>query len=320
MLQTRMTEMLGIRYPIQCGTMHGLTLADVVAKVANAGGFCCISASFFEKRQDLLDEVKKVRDRTDQPFGCNVGLFPGFSPIPPEEHIDRVIASGVKILETAGRSPEPYRKTITEAGLTHIHKVARVRDAVKADKLGVDIVSIVGTECGGHPSMEEVGTIVLIPKASESIRAPLIAGGGFCDGRGLLAALAFGASGINMGTRFMATNDFPIHEDFKKKIVDSDEKDTMLVMKSLMNPSRVLRNPWAEKIVEMERQGATLEELAPFISGSVSRAGWKIGKMDEGMYPGGQIVGRIHDTPTIEELVRRIVDEALETKERVCRL
>jgi len=320
MLQTRMTEILGTKYPIQCGTMHALTLADVVAKVANAGAFCCLPASFFEKKEDLLEEVKKVRDMTDQPFGCNVGLFPGFSPITPEELIGRVIEAGVKILETAGRSPEPYRKMITDAGLVHIHKCARVRDAVKVDKIGVDIVSIVGTECAGHPSLEEVGTIVLIPKAAESVKAPLIAGGGFCDGRGLIAALAFGAAGVNMGTRFMATSDFPIHDAFKQLMIDSDEKDTVLVMKSIMNPARVLRNAWAEKVLELEGRGATLQELAPLISGHVSREGWKSGKKDEGMYHGGQVVGRIHDKPTIAELVERIMAEAMEVKQRLSAL
>jgi len=320
MLQTRMTEILGIKYPIQCGTMQGLTRAEVVAKVANAGGFCCLPGSFFEKKQDLLDEVKKVRDLTDKPFGVNVGLFPGFSPIQPEEHVERVIASGVKILETAGRSPEPYRKMITDAGLIHIHKCARVRDAIKVDKLGVDMVSIVGTECGGHPSLEEVGTIVLIPKAAESIKAPLIAGGGFCDGKGLIAALAFGAAGVNMGTRFMATAEFPVHESFKKKMISADEKDTLLVMKSLMNPARVMRNPWSEKIIEMESKGATLQDLAPMITGNVSREGWVKGLVDEGMYPGGQVIGRIYDIPTIADLVQRIVDEAMEVQARLAKL
>jgi nitronate monooxygenase len=321
MLETKMTEMLGVRYPIQCGTMHGLTTAEVVAPVADAGCFCCLPASYYESKEELLEEVEKVRDRTDQPFGINVALFPELNPtFTAEERIDWVIESGVKILETAGRSPEPQRKQISDAGLIHIHKCARVRDAVKAEKVGADIVSIVGTECGGHPSMEEVGFIVLIPAAIDAISVPLNAGGGICDGRSMIASLALGAAGVNIGTRFMATKDFPIHREFKDKLIEWDEKSTLLVMKSLKNPSRVLRTPWSEKIMEMEGRGATLEELAPLISGSVSKFGWRDGTVEEGMYPAGQVIGRIHDAPTMSELVERIVAEAVEAKGMIARL
>jgi nitronate monooxygenase len=321
MLETKMTEMLGVRYPIQCGTMHGLTTAEVVAPVADAGCFCCLPASYYESKEELLEEVEKVRDRTDQPFGINVALFPELNPtFTAEERIDWVIESGVKILETAGRSPEPQRKQISDGGLIHIHKCARIRDAVKAEKVGVDIVSIVGTECGGHPSMEEVGFIVLIPAAIDAISVPLIAGGGICDGRSVIASLALGAAGVNIGTRFMATKDFPIHREFKDKLIEWDEKSTLLVMKSLKNPSRVLRTPWSEKIMEMEGRGATLEELAPLISGSVSKFGWRDGTVEEGMYPAGQVIGRIHDAPTMSELVERIVAEAVEAKGMIARL
>jgi nitronate monooxygenase len=320
-LETKMTEMLGVKYPIQCGTMHGLTTAEVVAPLAEAGCFCCLPVSYYESKQEFLEEVRKVRDQTDQPFGVNVALFPELNPtFTPEVRIDWIIESGVKILETAGRSPEPQRKQISDGGLIHIHKCARVRDAIKAEKVGVDIVSIVGTECGGHPSMEEVGFIVLIPAAIDAISVPLIAGGGICDGRSTIAALALGAAGVNIGTRFMATKDFPIHQEFKDKLVENDEKDTLIVMKSLMNPSRVLRTSWSEQIIEMEKKGATLEELTPLISGSVSRSGWRDGTVEEGMYPGGQVIGRIHDIPTMRELMERIVAEALETKEMIARL
>jgi nitronate monooxygenase len=313
--------MLGVKYPIQCGTMHGLTTAEVVAPLAEAGCFCCMPASYYESKEELLVEVEKVRDQTDQPFGINVALFPELTPtFTAEERIDWVIESGVKILETAGRSPEPQRKQISDAGLIHIHKCARVRDAVKAEKVGVDIVSIVGTECGGHPSMEEVGFIVLIPAAIDAISVPLIAGGGICDGRSVIASLALGAAGVNIGTRFMATKDFPIHREFKDKLIEWDEKSTLLVMKSLKNPSRVLRTSWSERIIEAENKGATLEELVPLISGGVSKFGWRDGTVEEGMYPAGQVIGRIHDVPTISELVERIVAEAVETKAMIARL
>jgi len=321
MLETKMTEMLGVKYPIQCGTMHGLTTSEVVAPLAEAGCFCCLPASYYESKEEFLEEVKKVRDQTDQPFGINVALFPELNPtFTAEERIDWIIESGVKILETAGRSPESQRKQISDGGLIHIHKCARVRDAVKAEKVGVDIVSIVGTECGGHPSMEEVGFIVLIPAAIDAVSVPLIAGGGICDGRSMIASLALGAAGVNIGTRFMATKDFPIHREFKDKLIEWDEKNTLLVMKSLRNPSRVLQTPWSERILEAENKGATLEELIPLISGSVSKLGWREGTVEEGMYPAGQVIGRIHDVPTMSELVERIVAEAVETKAMIARL
>jgi len=318
MLQTKMTEILGIKYPIQCGTMQNISTAQLVAPVANAGGFCCLPAATYQTKEAFMDEVKKTRDMTDQPFGVNVGLFPEMTTtVTAEQRIDWVIEAGVKILETAGRNPAPYRDQIKGGGLIHIHKCARVRDAVKVDGLGVDMVSIVGTECGGHPSMEEVTTLILIPAALDGVTKPLIAGGGFADGKGLMAALALGAAGVNMGTRFMATQECPIHMDFKKKLVETPETDTVLVMKSLMNPSRVLKTPGSMKILELEAQGATLQELAPHISGRTSAGGWSDGTFDKGMYPGGQVVGRIHDIPTVAELMQRIVDEAVEVKKNL---
>jgi len=318
MLQTKMTEILGIKYPIQCGTMQGISTAELVAPVANAGGLCCIPSATFNTKESFMEEVKKTKDMTDKPFGVNVGLFPSMvQTAGADERIDWVIEAGVKILETAGRSPAPYRKQIKDAGLIHIHKCARVRDAVKMDKEGIDMVSVVGTECGGHPSMEEVTSLVLIPTVLDKITTPLIAGGGFADGKGLMAALALGAAGVNIGTRFMATKECPIHPDFKQKLVETPETDTLLVMKSLMNPSRVLKTPGSEKIIELESKGATLEELAPYISGRVSATGWQAGTFDKGMYPGGQVVGRINDIPTVAELIQRIIDQAVAVKKNL---
>jgi nitronate monooxygenase len=302
--------------------MQGISTAELVAPVANAGGLCCIPSATFNTKESFMEEVKKTMDMTDQPFGVNVGLFPSMvQTAGADERIDWVIESGVKILETAGRSPAPFRKQIVDGGLTHIHKCARVRDAVKMDKEGVDIVSLVGTECGGHPSMEEVTSLVLIPTALDKIaNTPLIAGGGFADGKGLMAALALGAAGVNIGTRFMATQECPIHPDFKKKLVETPETETLLVMKTLGNPSRVLKTPGSEKIIDLELKGAGLEELAPHISGRVSASGWKEGTFDQGMYPGGQVVGRINDVPSVAELMQRMIDEASEVKKNLDRL
>jgi nitronate monooxygenase len=317
MFETRMTEMLGIEYPIQCGTMMWLSKPEFVAAVANAGALACIAAAIYPTGEELIEAIEQTRSLTKKPFGVNISLFPALMPRPPEEILQTVIDAEVKILETAGRSPEPYREKISEAGMVHIHKCARVRDAVKSDKLGVDIVSIVGTECGGHPSMEGVTSLVLVPSAVSRIRAPLIAGGGFADGNTLVAALAMGAEGVNMGTRFLVTRECPYSHAAKAKLVETPETGTILVMESLRNPSRALRTPWTEKIVEMERQGAELEELAPYIGGKAGVEGWQAGKVDQGIFPTGQVVGRINDIPTVAELVQNIVQEAKETKDRL---
>jgi nitronate monooxygenase len=314
MLQTKLTEILGIKYPIQCGTMQFLSRAELVSAVANAGGLACLPAATFPSKEELTDEIKKTKDMTDQPFGVNVSLFPALLPKPPEEMIETVIESGVKILETAGRSPEPYRPMISDAGLTHIHKCARVRDAAKGDRLGVDIVSIVGTECGGHPSMEGVTSLVLVPQAVDAVEKPLIAGGGFADGRALVVALSLGAAGVNMGTRFMATEECPTPDAVKEKMVESPETSTVLVMMSLGNPARALKTPWTEKILEMENKGASLEELVPMISGEAGREGWQTGNLEKGIMPVGQAIGRVKDVPTVAELMERIIEEAKEVK------
>ncbi|HMK64989.1 MAG TPA: nitronate monooxygenase family protein [Thermodesulfobacteriota bacterium] len=317
MLKTRMTELLGIEYPIQCGTMMALSKPELVSAVANAGGLACLAAAIYPTQETLTEAIEKTKSLTSKPFGVNVSLFPALVPRPVEEMLETIIKAGVKILETAGRSPQPYREMITQAGLIHIHKCARVRDAVKADGMGVDIVSIVGTECGGHPSMEKVTSLVLIPKAAAQIKAPLIAGGGFGNGKTLLAALAMGAEGINMGTRFLATQECPLHPAAKAKVLEAGEADTVLVMESLMNPARVLRTEWVDKILEMEKRNASLEELAPMISGRVSFKGWESGDLSEGIYPMGQVIGLIDDIPTVAELMKRTVAEALETKKRL---
>jgi nitronate monooxygenase len=185
------------------------------------------------------------------------------------------------------------------------------------DGMGVDLISVVGTECGGHPSMEEVTTLVLVPTVLDSITAPLIAGGGFADGKGLMAALSLGASAVNFGTRFMATQECPIHQNQKQLLLDTPETGTLLVMKSVMNPMRALKTPGAEKVMELESQGASLEELSPYISGKASAEGRETGEFDKGMWPGGQVVGRLHDIPTVAELIQRIVDEAIEVKKNL---
>jgi len=249
-----MTEILGIENPIQCGTMMALTIAEIVGPVAQAGCLCCFPSAFFNTKEEITEEVKKIRDLTDKPFGANLNLFPHFGEGPsPDDKLDWLLEAKVPIIETSGGNPVPYRDRISSAGVKHIHKVARVRDAIKAEKAGVDIISVVGTECGGHPSLEEVGFIVLIPAALDAIKTPLIAGGGICDGTTFLAALSLGACGVNIGTRFMNTKEFPIHDKFKNKVIETQATDTVLTMKSLGNPCRVMKTDWTTKIVEMEK-------------------------------------------------------------------
>ncbi|MCF8105098.1 MAG: nitronate monooxygenase [Desulfohalobiaceae bacterium] len=314
MLKTTMTDLLGIRYPLQCGTMQGLSRPEFVAAVAEAGGLACLPAATFETPENLRAAIEQTRGLTDQPFGVNVSLFPALTPRPPEEMIQAAVDSGTAILETAGRSPEPYREMIRAAGLIHIHKCARLRDAVKVDRMGVDLISVVGTECGGHPSLEGVTSLVLIPRVLESVKAPVIAGGGFGSGRALLAALALGAAGVNMGTRFMATRECPVHESTKQRLVDAPETDSVLVMQSLKNPCRAMRTSWTETILEMEARGAGLEELRPYISGEAGRSGWIQGDIERGILPAGQIMGLIHDIPSVSELIAGMVQEAVQAK------
>jgi len=315
MFKTKMTEILGIRHPIQCGTMMGLTTSAVIGPIAEAGCLCCFPSMSFNTRKATIEEIKKIQDQTDKPFGANLNLFPHFGEGPsPAERLDWLLEAGVPIIESSGGNPNPFRESICSAGIKHIHKVARVRDAVKAEQAGVDMISVVSTECAGHPGLEEVGFIVLIPAVLDVIKTPLIAGGGICDGRTLMAALALGASGVNIGTRFMNTKEFPVHENFKNKVINTEASETILVMKSLGNPARVMKTPWTDKIVEMEEKGSPLEELFPLISGVVSQEGWQTGDIEKGIYTCGQVMGRVHDTPTVQELVDRIITEAEEIK------
>lgn len=316
MFKTRFTELLGVEYPIQCGTMMHVSNAEFVAANANAGIFACLASAMFPSEEALVDEIKRVKDLTDKTFGVNISLFPALLPIPVERTLDIVAQQRVRIIETAGRNPEPYMKRIKERNFLHIHKCARVRDAVKAEKLGVDIVAVVGTECGGHPSMEDVTSLVLIPSVADRIRIPLIAGGGFCDGRTLLAALALGADAMLVGTRFLNTLECRIHPKIKESLIKAQETDTVVIQRSIGSAIRVLKNTWADKVLEMERKGASREELMPLISGKRAGDAWIHGG-DDAVFACGQVVGRTIETLSIKDLVSKIMSEAEETRQRV---
>lgn len=319
MFKTRFTKLLGVEYPIQCGTMMQISNAEFVAANANAGIFTCLASAMSSNERSLVDEIRKLKDLTDRPFGVNVSLFPGLFPIPVERTIDIIAREGVDIIETAGNSPAPYREQIRINNLIHIHKCARVKDAVKAEGLGVDIISVVGTECGGHPSMEDVTSLILIPSVAERIQVPMVAGGGFCDGKTLVVALSLGADAMLSGTRFMNTVECRLHPSYKEKLIQAREMDTVIIQRSIGSASRVLRNAWADKILKMEAGGATLEELMPYISGERTASAWINGE-EEAKLTCGQVVGRTHETLTIRDLVSQIMAEAEETRKRIAQL
>jgi nitronate monooxygenase len=298
--------------------MH-ISDAEFVAACANAGVFACLASAMFPEAEKLVAEIQKIRDLTDRPFGVNISLFPALLSRPVEETLEILAKAGVRILETAGRNPGPYRDKIKELGFLHLHKCARVRDAVKAQALGVDLVAVVGIECGGHPSMEEVTSLILVPQVADHLEIPLIAGGGFSDGRTLVAALALGADGVLMGTRFLATKECPVHPALKEKLLKAQETDTLVIQRSIGNAVRVLRNEWSEQVLKMEAQGADLESLIPFIAGKRTARAWKSGEEDA-VFACGQVVGRIRDIPTIRELVTRILAEAREAQQKIAQV
>jgi nitronate monooxygenase len=308
--------MVGVKYPIQCGTMMNISDAMFVAACANAGIFACIASAMFPDDKTLVDEIKKLRDLTDKPFGVNVSLFPGSDPRTTSVTLDILARENVKILETAGRSPEPHLEKIRQKNAVHIHKCARIRDAIKVDKLGVNIVSIVGAECGGHPGMEDISTLILVPETASQVKIPLLAGGGFCDGKSMVAALALGAEGVIMGSRFLNTEECRIHSSIKEKLIKAEMTDTMVIQKSIGSPVRVLKNEWSKKIEEAEKKGASLEELLPLITSKRASEAWLDGGEDA-VFPCGEVVGRTKETLPIKDLVEKIMAEAEESSKRI---
>ena len=316
MFETRITKLLGIKYPIICGCMQWVTKAELVAAVADAGGLGIIPAAAFESIDEIKQEIRKTRGLTNKPFAVNVTLIPMGRPFSHKDMLTAAIDEGVRIIETAGRSPEEYVSLIKGSGATLMHKCARVRDCVKAEKLGADIVTVVGFECGGHPGHQDVSTMVKVSRAVELVKIPVAAGGGISDGRGLIAALSLGAEAVVMGTRFLVTREAPVHDNFKRLMVDADETATMIALRTL-EPARALKNALAEKVVDMESKGAGLPEIFPLIAGLRGLAAYKSGDVNDSLIPCGQGVGLIHDIPTVAELMQRIVSEARTTAGRV---
>ena len=317
MFKTRITEMLGIEYPIIQGAMQWLARAELASAVSNAGGLGIISSATFPTVEELRQEIRKARSMTDKPFVVNVTLLPTFRPVNYEEYINAAIEEGVNIIETSGRNPEPYMKLLKEAKVTVMHKCARVRDVKTAERIGVDAVTIVGFEAGGAPSMEDVTSLVHIPLAVDAVKIPVIAGGGIGDGRGLVAALALGAEGVMMGTRFIASQECLAHPKIKEWIVQATEKDTLMINRSFDNPERVLKTTLSLKVLEMEEKGATLEELLPMITGLQGKQALDEGDVNKGVISCGQSVGLIHEVPSVREIIESIISQAKAVGQRL---
>jgi len=311
-MKTRITELFGIEHPIIQGGMHYVGFAELAAAVSNAGALGIITG-LTQRTPDLLAaEIARCRTLTDKPFGVNLTFLPTVNAPDYPGYIRAIIEGGVKIVETAGNNPAPWMPLMKEHGIKVIHKCTSVRHALKAERIGCDAVSVDGFECGGHPGEDDVPNFILLPRAAEELTIPFVASGGMADGRSLVAALALGAEGINMGTRFIATREAPVHENVKRAIVAASELDTRLVMRPLRNTERVLKNAAVERLLEKERElGANLrfEDIITEVAGVYPRI-MREGDMDAGAFSCGMVAGLIHDIPSVQELIERIMSEA----------
>jgi nitronate monooxygenase len=317
-MKTRITELLGIKYPIVQGGMMWVGTADLAAAVSNAGGLGMVTALTQPTPDALSKEIARCRDLTSNPFGVNLTILPSITPPPYEEYLQAIIESGVKIVETAGRNPEPFMPAFKAAGITVIHKCTSVRHALKAEAIGCDIVSVDGFECAGHPGEDDLTNLVLLPAAAARLSIPILASGGIVNGYQMAAAFALGAEGINMGTRFVATREAPVHENVKRAMVDADERETVLIFRSLNNTARVFNNKVAQQVLAIEAKcGATdFAELQPLVAGTRGRKGvLEEGDIDAGVWTVGMAVGLISDLPTCADLLQRIITEAREAVE-----
>jgi len=311
-MKTRITELFGIRHPIIQGGMHYVGFAELAAAVSNAGGLGLITGLTQRTPELLAKEIRRCREMTDQPFGVNLTFLPTLSSPPYPEYIAAIAEGGVRSVETAGRSPEAYMPALKKAGIKVIHKCTSVRHALKAEAIGCDAVSVDGFECGGHPGEDDLPNMILLPRAAEELRIPFVASGGMADARSLVAALALGAEGMNMGTRFVATKEAPVHQNVKDAIVAATELDTRLVMRGLRNTERVLTNSSVEKLIRIEKEkgdALKFEDIIEQVAGIYPRVMLE-GEMDAGAWSCGMVVGLINDIPTVQDLIDRIMEEA----------
>ena len=310
MIRTRFTQMFGVEHPIVQGGMQWVGRAELTSAVANAGALGFLTALTQPTPEALVREIARCREMTDKPFGVNLTILPTLVPRPYDEYIDAIVSSGIKIVETAGNSPKPFLPKLNAAGVKVIHKCTSVRHGLSAEKAGVDCISMDGFECAGHPGEDDVPNLVLLPAAASVIKIPMLASGGFADARGLVAALALGCDGMNMGTRFMATREAPIHQNVKEAIVAGDERSTALILRSLRNTSRVFGNSAAKRAIDMEREGKGIAEIGPVVAGAKGRVVYETGDLEHGIWSAGTSMGLVDDIPSCRELVERIVAEA----------
>ena len=312
-LRTRFTELFGIEHPIVQGGMQWVGRAELAAAVSNAGALGILTALTQPTPDDLRREIDRCRAMTNRPFGVNLTILPTITPPPYAEYRRAIIDSGIRIVETAGSAPKEHVAAFKAHGIKVIHKCTSVRHALSAERMGVDAISIDGFECAGHPGEDDIPGLILIPAAADKVRIPMIASGGFGDGRGLAAALALGAEGINMGTRFCATVEAPIHDNVKRLLVENDERDTRLIFRNLHNTARVGRNSVADEVVRILAQpGATFADVAPLVRGTKGRELLETGDLSAGLVWAGQVQGLIYDIPTCAELIARIMADAEE--------
>ncbi|MEC9345553.1 MAG: nitronate monooxygenase family protein [Pseudomonadota bacterium] len=311
-MKTRITELFGIEHPIIQGGMHYVGFAELAAAVSNAGGLGIITGLTQRTADDLAKEIARCREMTDKPFGVNLTFLPVVNAPDYPGYVRAIIEGGVKIVETAGNNPQKWLPALKDAGIKVIHKCTTVRHALKAESIGVDALSIDGFECGGHPGEDDIPNMILLPRAAEELKVPFVASGGMADARSLVAALSLGADGMNMGTRFIATQEAPVHENVKKAIVAASEIDTRLVMRPLRNTERVLTNVAVERLLEKERnlgRDLKFEDIAPEVAGVYPRIMLN-GEMDAGAWSCGMVAGLINDIPTCKELIDRIMADA----------
>ena len=313
-MKTRITELFNIEHPIIQGGMHFVGFAEMAAAVSSAGGLGIITGLTQPTPADLANEIRRCREMTDRPFGVNLTFLPSVAARDYPGYVKAIVDGGVKIVETAGNNPQKWLPALKEAGIKVIHKCTSVRHALKAESIGCDAVSVDGFECGGHPGEDDVPNFILLPRAAEELKIPFVASGGMADGRSLVAALALGADGMNMGTRFIATREAPVHENVKQALVQASELDTRLVMRPLRNTERVLRNAAVDRLLAKEKAlgpAIKFEDIESEVAGVYPRI-MQDGLLDAGAWSCGMVAGLIHDVPSVGELVERIMREAEE--------
>ena len=313
MLKTRITDLFGIQHPVIQGGMQWVGYAELVSAVSNAGALGILTALTQPTPEDLAKEIDRTREMTDKPFGVNLTVLPTINPPPYEEYAQAIVGSGVKIVETAGRSPEPFMELFKEYDVKVIHKCTSVRHALKAQSVGVSAITIDGFECAGHPGEDDIPSLVLLPQAAEALDVPVAGCGGFSDAKSLVAALALGGEAIVMGTRFMATQEAGIHQNVKEKMTEADELSTNLMFRTMHNTARVFKNSISDQVVEIESTGsATFEDVKDLVAGQRGRVVFEEGDLEHGIWSAGISVARVKDVPTCKEMVARLVSEAEE--------